>query len=142
MIVVVSRVSNASIVCDGKPIGSIGKGLVCFVGLEKGDTVDNVRKGAQKVCEIKVFENDEGRLGLSLKDIEGSVMAVSNFTLAGVVDGRRMSFDNALPFAEAKPLFEEFCKALNTEKKVCSVFGSYMEIAMNHDGPVNVILRT
>jgi len=118
MIVVVSRVSNASIVCDGKPIGSIGKGLVCFVGLEKGDTVDNVRKGAQKVCEIKVFENDEGRLGLSLKDIEG------------------------LPFAEAKPLFEEFCKALNTEKKVCSVFGSYMEIAMNHDGPVNVILRT
>jgi len=75
-----------------------------------------------------------------LKDIDGSVMAVSNFTLAGFVEGRRLSFDNALPFEEAKSLFEEFCNSLDTKKKVCSVFGSYMEITMKHDGPVNVIL--
>jgi len=76
-----------------------------------------------------------------LKDIDGSVMAVSNFTLAGFVEGRRLSFDNALPFEEAKSLFEEFCNSLDAKKKVCSVFGSYMEITMKHDGPVNVILE-
>ncbi|HAR40349.1 MAG TPA: D-tyrosyl-tRNA(Tyr) deacylase [Coprothermobacter sp.] len=141
MILVISRVSSASITCDGKEIGSIGKGLVCFVGLEKGDNTENVRRGALKVSDIKVFENKNGRLGLSLKDIDGSVMAVSNFTLAGVVEGTRLSFDNAMPFEEAKSLFEEFCNSLDTKKKVCSVFGSYMEITMNHDGPVNVIFR-
>jgi len=78
-----------------------------------------------KVSDIKIFENENGRLGLSLKDIDGSVMAVS--------------FDNALPFEEAKSLFEEFCNSLDAKKKVCSVFGSYMEITMKHDGPVILI---
>lgn len=141
MIIVLSRVKDASMNCDGVSVGSIGQGLVCFVGFEKGDDEETVKKAASKIPEIRIFEDDRNRLGFSLKDVGGAVMLVSNFTLAGSLDGRRMTFDNSMPFSEARALFDLFCSCVLVERKVCSVFGSYMDICMTHDGPVNIVLK-
>jgi len=88
----------------------------------KGDNTENVRRGALKVSDIKIFENENGRLGLSLKDIDGSVMAVSNFTLAGFVEGRRLSFDNALPLKRRNHCLRSFVTVWMRRKRfvVCS----------------------
>ncbi|NPV88781.1 D-tyrosyl-tRNA(Tyr) deacylase [Coprothermobacteraceae bacterium] len=142
MILLLNRVSWASLTCDGEKVGEIGTGLVCFVGFEKGDDREKLAKAARRVVELRIFGDEEGRLNKSLEDIKGGLMVVSNFTLAGVNDkGRRLSFDSAMPFDEAKSMFEAFCGCFALEQRVFSVFGSYMQVAMTHDGPVNVVLR-
>ncbi|WP_018963192.1 D-aminoacyl-tRNA deacylase [Coprothermobacter platensis] len=141
MILAVSRVREASLLCDGVFIGRIGNGLACFVGIEKNDTRETSLRASSKIPNIRIFEDERGKLSRSLNDVDGDIMIISNFTLAGNLDGKRMSFDNAMAFDEARDLFDAFCCGIPIKNKVCSIFGSYMDIMVRHDGPVNVVLR-
>ncbi len=142
MVLVVSRVHRASLDADGVHVSEINKGLLVYVGIADGDTEENVAKGAEKVSNLRIFPNDEGKMFYSVKDIKGEVMAVSNFTLCGNVKSRRPDFTKAAKPDVANDLFEYFKKELskNVETK-SGVFGAHMEIEAKHDGPVNIVIN-
>lgn len=143
---VIQRVHGAAITIDHDVQRSTGRGLVVFLGILKGDTAAQADFLARKVAELRVFKDDAGKINLSLQDIGGEILVVSNFTLsADCKKGRRPSFDNALPPAEAEPLYRRFVaglRELGLKKVETGEFGAYMEVLVNNDGPVNIIIDT
>ncbi len=143
MKVLLTRVSKGSVSVGVKIIGSIDKGLALFVGITKGDNSDAIDLLCKKVINLRVFENEEGKLHYSLKDKNYSILCISNFTLYANTDkGRRPSFDGCLASDLAKELFNEFVDRLryygiNVET---GVFGAHMDIKLDMDGPVNILL--
>lgn len=143
MKLLVQRVSEASVKVDGKIVGQIGKGALVFLGVHKSDQPENTLWLAQKLIGLRFFSDSEGKMNLSLKDIQGEVLIVSQFTLyANCTEGRRPDFLETAPAAIAKPIYEKFIAEVGKELKVqTGVFGAYMEVSLANDGPVTLILE-
>ena len=145
MKVVLQRVSRAKVSVGGASVGEIDRGYLLLVGFTAGDGGDQVKWMADKVVGLRVFPDDEGRMNLSLADIGGDVLVVSQFTLYGDANkGRRPSFVHAAPPEVAVPLYEAFVSHL---KGVCEgrvetgEFGAIMEVGLVNDGPVTLVLE-
>jgi D-tyrosyl-tRNA(Tyr) deacylase len=142
VIVVIQRVTRASVEVDGRPVAAIGPGVLLLVGLEKGDGEAVLGKAAEKIVHLRIHDDDAGKLNRSLLEAGGAVLAVSQFTLAGDLErGRRPSFDRAMPPEEARPLFDGFVdrlRALGAPVRA-GVFGAKMAVALVNDGPVTLI---
>ena len=140
---VVQRVSRASVTVEGKITGQVEKGSMVLVGVEQGDAEQDVRYCADKVAGLRVFEDENGKMNRSVKDVGGAVLAVSQFTLLGDArHGRRPSFSNAARPEEANALYEAFCQALRAEniRVETGVFQTDMQVELVNDGPVTILL--
>jgi D-tyrosyl-tRNA(Tyr) deacylase len=144
MKLVVQRVSSASVRVDGAIVGEIGKGYLVLIGAEKGDTPGLAEEAARKVAGLRVFEDAAGKMNLALADVGGSVLAVSQFTLAADLSrGRRPGFERALPGPEAEPLYLRFVEALRALGVAVETgrFGAMMEVALVNQGPATFLLE-
>jgi len=140
---VVQRVSRAEVRVEGKSVGRIGRGLLVLVGAEKGDGAPQADEAARRVAGLRVFEDAAGKMNLALTDVSGSVLAVSQFTLAADLSrGRRPGFERAMPSAEAEPLYQYFCRTLELlgVPLATGVFGAMMEVELVNDGPATFLL--
>ena len=140
---VVQRVSQASVTVDGNVTGSAKKGLLILLGVGKGDTEKEVRYMADKIVNLRIFEDENDKMNLSLADIGGDLLVVSQFTLYGDVrKGRRPGFDGAAPPDVANDLYEKFdayCKSLGIPTET-GVFQAHMMVDLTNDGPVTILL--
>jgi D-tyrosyl-tRNA(Tyr) deacylase len=137
---VVQRVSSASVTVDGDTIASIGRGVLVLLGVRQGDGDEAAEKLARKLRALRVFEDSNGRMNLSLDDIHGEILCVSNFTVYGDVRrGNRPSFVEAAAPEEAERLYERVREALGAKG---GRFGAHMAVELVNDGPVTVILDT
>ena len=144
MIVVLQRVTQAKVDIDEKTVGQIGKGLMVLVCAEKGDTDEKARLLAQRLLRYRVFEDENGKMNLSVTDVKGGLLLISQFTLAAdTTRGNRPSFTPAAPPDEGKRLFDIFVQ--ETEKSGLTVqtgqFGAYMRVSLVNDGPMTLTLR-
>jgi D-tyrosyl-tRNA(Tyr) deacylase len=143
MRIVLQRVTEASVTVDGEAVGTIGRGLLLLAGAAGGDDVAEARKLALKCAEMRIFSDAEGRFNLSLLDIGGEALVVSQFTLlADVRRGRRPSFVAAAPPEAAEPLVEAFAQALRDAGVPTQTgrFGAKMLVSLVNDGPVTIVL--
>ena len=144
MRLVIQRVKKASVSIGGKEVSSIGKGLLVLVGVENGDTEEDMRWLVGKTVGLRIFDDDEGVMNRSVMDIGGDILAVSQFTLtASTRKGNRPSYIRAAGHDLAVPLYEKYCEALSTAlgKEVGrGVFGADMQVSLLNDGPVTIII--
>ena len=140
---VVQRVKSASVTVDGELVSEIGSGLLVFLGVSKDDQLEDIDYLAQKVANLRIFSDEDGKMNKSLLDIGGSALIVSQFTLYGDCrKGRRPSFIEASPPEKANKLYEEFIDALN-ELGVLGkggIFQAMMDVQLINDGPVTMLL--
>lgn len=143
MRLVVQRVDNASVTIENELFSSIGQGYLILFGAEKGDTKAQADWLANKVSVLRCFSDENGKMNLSIKDIQGEILIVSQFTLAGdVKKGTRPSFDKAMPPTEANEIYEYFIskvKEQNIPVKT-GVFGAHMEVNLLNNGPVTFVV--
>ncbi len=142
MKMVIQRVSRAAVRVEGRTVGEIELGFLVLVGLERGDTEENVQKAATRVASLRVFEDLQGKMNLGLDEVGGAVLAVSQFTLAASIKrGRRPGFDRAMPGNEAEPLFELFVDRVRAEgiSVETGVFGAMMDVELVNSGPVTLL---
>ena len=143
---VLQRVLSASVECEGKTVSEIGKGFMVLLGVTKTDTQAEADVLASKIAVLRIFEDENGKMNLSLDEVGGEVIVVSNFTLcADCKHGRRPSFVNAQRPVQANELYEYFIKRLKfygVPKVGTGVFGEDMQVHIQNDGPVTLILDT
>lgn len=141
---VVQRVLDAKCIVEGNITGKIDKGFLVLVGFTIGDTIDDVKKMARKIQGLRIFEDENYKMNLSLKDIGGKILSISQFTLyADASHGYRPSFTEALKGELAKPLYDEFNKVLKNEYNLeveTGIFGADMKLEFINSGPVTIIL--
>ena len=145
MKLVIQRVSKAEVRVRDETVARIGKGFLVLLGVVAGDTPAAADEAAKKVAGLRVFEDDDGRMNRDLAAVGGSVLVVSQFTLAAdLARGRRPGFDGALPGDAALPLYERFVEALRkTGVPVeTGVFGEMMQVSLVNDGPATFLLET
>jgi D-tyrosyl-tRNA(Tyr) deacylase len=143
MRLVLQRVARASVSVDGTVTGSVGKGLMVLVGIGHDDTAAVVKAFADKTCDLRIFRDDAGLTNLSLMDVGGEVLAVSQFTLyADTRKGRRPSFLGAAPPDLGNTLYEAYCTALEARgvRVGRGVFGAEMAVELVNDGPMTIWL--
>jgi len=144
MKVVIQRVKNASVEVDGNIVGKIEKGFLVLVGIKVGDTKEQADYLVKKVCNLRVFTDENDKMNLSLKDVNGKLLIVSQFTLYGNCnDGNRPSFIEAARPDEAIPLYEYFCDecAQNGIEVQKGIFGADMKVQLLNDGPVTIVIE-
>jgi D-aminoacyl-tRNA deacylase len=135
----VQRVSQASVTVEGNEVARIGRGLLVLLGIRNGDGIDQADRLAQKLLALRVFEDEAGKMNLSVGDVGGEVLCVSQFTLYGDTrKGNRPSFVEAAPPEEAEPLYERVRGALGAQG---GVFGARMAVSLVNDGPVTLLLE-
>ena len=142
---IVQRVLSSSVEIDGEIVSDIGKGITALIAIEVGDGIDNIMKMAKKLVMLRIFEDETGKMNESLLDIEGSVLAVSNFTVAGDCSkGQRPSYISAERPEKAAPLFEKLLKSISEfgVNVQTGRFGADMKVDIQNDGPVTVIIET
>lgn len=143
MKVVIQRVSKANVLVDHKEVGKIAKGFVLFVGVEEADSVEDVKYLTRKIANMRIFEDVEGKMNLSLKEVDGEILSVSQFTLhADTKKGNRPSFVKAANPDHADKLYKELNSSLKEEdlKVETGIFGADMEVSIVNDGPVTILL--
>ena len=144
MRLVIQRVAEAAVKVEGKTVAEIGRGLMVLVGVEEGDTREDCLWLVGKTAGMRIFDDENGVMNLSVKDIEGEVLAISQFTLtASTKKGNRPSYIHAAGHELAIPLYDAFCNKLaeltgKTTKK--GVFGADMQVELVNDGPVTIIV--
>lgn len=140
---VIQRVKSASVAVDGERVASIGGGLLVLAAVEKGDTETEMREAARKIRELRIFPDEAGKMNLDLGQSGGSLLAVSQFTLAGSLErGRRPSFTSAEEPERARALFDSFvdsCRSLGLDVHT-GRFREHMIVALENDGPVTFVL--
>ena len=143
---VIQRVKEASVKVDGKVTGAIDNGLLILVGIEDADTQEDIEWLTKKIVGLRIFDDENGVMNLSVMDIAGGLLAVSQFTLmASTKKGNRPSYIRASKGEYAEPMYEKFCQALEKEsgKKVeKGIFGADMKVSLLNDGPVTIIMDT
>jgi D-tyrosyl-tRNA(Tyr) deacylase len=140
---VVQAVRDASVLAEGVPAGRITRGLLVYLGVAQGDTEADAVYLAEKIAALRIFDDAEGKMNLSVGDIGGQVLAVSQFTLlADARKGRRPSYSNAAAPGEAKVLYEYFIRQIKQRNLECEsgVFQAYMRVTYTNDGPVTILL--
>ena len=140
---VVQRVTQANVDVEGARVSSIGKGLLVLLGVRKGDTASDLEWMAEKVLNLRIFDDPQGVMNLSVQDVAGELLVVSQFTLlADSRKGRRPSYIDAAGPDEAKALYEAFCDrlALSGRKVERGVFQAMMAVGLVNDGPVTILL--
>jgi len=140
---VIQRVSSASVTVEGNITGQIEKGFLVLLGVEDGDGETDLRYCVEKVAGLRVFEDENDKMNLSIKDVGGAVLCVSQFTLCGDArHGRRPSFSGAARPETAIPLYEGFVTALRSAgiPVETGVFQAHMDVALVNDGPVTILL--
>ena len=144
MKLVIQRVANATVKVDGETIGEIGKGFLVLLGVKQGDTEEQADFLVKKLCNLRVFEDENNKMNLSIRDVNGKLLVVSQFTLyADCKGGNRPSFIEAARPEIAEPLYEYFkqkCKDEGIEVQ-CGKFGADMKVSLLNDGPVTIILE-
>ena len=141
---VIQRVSECKVTVGGETVGSIANGFLILLGVENGDTEKDAEKLSAKISVLRIFTDENDKMNLSLQDIDGEVLAVSNFTLsADCRKGRRPNFINAEKPDRANELYEYFCECMlkNGIKRVeKGIFGEDMKVSLVNDGPVTIII--
>jgi D-aminoacyl-tRNA deacylase len=140
---VVQRVSRARVAVDGRTAGEVGAGLVVLVALGRNDDLATAASMAEKIVNLRIFNDDQGKMNRSLIDTGGEVLAISQFTLYGDARGqRRPSFIEAAPPEKGKELYEEFVRALKAlgVRVETGVFQTHMSVELTNDGPVTILL--
>lgn len=144
MRIVIQRVTEASVRIDGEIVGAIGKGFMVLVGVEHGDTLDDVKWLAAKTAALRVFDDENGVMNRSIADVGGAVLAVSQFTLtASTRKGNRPSYIRAAGHELAVPLYEAYCQELESilgQATQKGRFGADMKVWLVNDGPVTIII--
>lgn len=144
MKLLIQRVTHASVTVDGKITGKIGKGLLIFIGVSKGDTETQADYLAHKAACLRIFEDDAGKMNRSIQDIGGEVLVVSQFTLAGdCTKGNRPGFDQAAAADDARHLYEYFSERLRNQniRVENGIFQADMQVSLINDGPVTFMLE-
>ena len=142
---VVQRVTHAKVTVEGETTGEIAAGLCVLVGVGQGDTEKAASALADKVVNLRIFEDDQGKMNKSLRDVGGALLAVSQFTLYGdTAKGRRPSFASAMEPGRAEQLFELFCSACRNLGVAVATgrFRTHMSVSLVNDGPVTLLLET
>lgn len=140
---VIQRVAQANVTVDGRCVGEIGPGLLILLGIHETDTIRDIEWLAPKIAQLRIFEDSAGKMNLSILDVEGAALVVSQFTLYGDCrKGRRPSFIEAARPERAIPLYESFCQRLRLEglKVETGEFGEKMSVRLTNDGPVTLVL--
>ena len=143
MRVVIQRVNHAQVDIDGKTVGKIGKGFLLLVGIKNGDELPVIKKAADKIAKMRIFEDEEGKTNLSLKDVNGEILSVSQFTLmANTKKGNRPSFVDAMRPPRSKELCEDFNQELENDgfHVETGEFGADMQVSLENDGPFTIVL--
>ena len=144
MKLVVQRVKKAEVKVDGNIIGKIDKGFLVLIGIKVGDTKEQADYLVKKLCNLRVFSDETDKMNLSIKDVKGKLLIVSQFTLYGdCSQGNRPSFIEAARPEEANPLYEYFCNQceLNNIEVQKGIFGADMKVELINDGPVTIIIE-
>jgi D-tyrosyl-tRNA(Tyr) deacylase len=144
MKVILQRVTRARVVIDNQEVGCVGQGLLLLVGIHKDDTPEAIDSLAAKCADIRVFADDQGKMNLSLREIHGEALVVSQFTLLGDCrKGRRPSYADAAPPEKGKELYERFVKQLRKHipSVQTGVFGAMMQVELVNDGPVTLVME-
>ena len=143
MRVVVQRVNKAQVTIDNEVVGKIKRGFLLLVGLREGDELDQVKKAADKIAKMRIFEEEDGKTNLSLKDVNGEILSVSQFTLlANTKKGNRQSFVEAMRPPKSKDLWENFNQELENRgfHVETGEFGADMQVSLENDGPFTIVL--
>ena len=143
MIAVIQRVNNATVYADGEFSGSIDSGLYILLGVTNTDTDEDVRLLSEKISKLRIFSDENGKMNLSVMDVDGEIMVVSNFTLnANYSHGNRPDYFSSAAPTEANRLYEYFKDLMKskTKKLAAGVFGADMRTEMSTDGPVTIVM--
>ena len=144
MKIVVQRVKKADVKVDGEIVGKIDKGFMVLVGVTHTDTKENADYLAKKLCKLRVFEDENEKMNLSLKDVGGKLLLISQFTLyANTADGNRPSFIEAARPEQANEIYEYFCEKCKEQgiEVQKGIFGAHMDVSLINDGPVTIIIE-
>ncbi len=145
MKVVVQRVTEASVTVNHKIVSRINKGFLLLVGLSKTDTIDEIKYVARKIAKLRVFSDVDDKMNLSINDVHGEILSISQFTLYGETHkSNRPSFTEAMSYKLAKPLYETFNDILRNEYGLRvseGVFGENMDVNLINNGPVTIIIE-
>ena len=140
---VIQRVSSASVMVEGKIVGEIERGFLVLLGVKRGDTTDDAAYLARKIAKLRVFNDEAGKMNLSLEQVNGAVLAVSQFTLyADTRDGNRPGFSQAAAPDDGNRLYKTFCELLRNEnlEVQTGIFQTEMKVSLVNDGPVTIII--
>lgn len=143
MRVVIQRVNHAQVAIDNEVVGKINKGFLLLVGLKDGDDESSIQKAADKISKMRIFEDEDGKTNLSLKDVNGEILSVSQFTLlANTKKGNRPSFVDAMRPPKSEELWKEFNKKLEDYGFHVETgrFGADMQVSLENDGPFTIVL--
>jgi len=143
MKVVIQRVSESHVKVNGKTVGEIGKGLMLLIGIDENDTETDADWLVQKILNLRIFGDENGKLNLSVKDIKGEILCISQFTLiADYKKGNRPSFIKAAKPEKAVPLFDYFKQEISKSglKTESGIFGADMKVSLINDGPVTIVM--
>lgn len=145
MKLVIQKVKKAKVEVGNKVVGKIEKGYMVLLGVKKGDTEKEADYLAKKLCNLRIFEDENGKMNLSIKDVNGELLIISQFTLYGnTKDGNRPSFIEAEEPERANELYKYFlvkCKENGIEKVEQGMFGNHMEVSLINDGPTTIVME-
>lgn len=145
MRVVLQRVKEAAVLVDSKTVGKIGKGILVLLGVHKDDTPAPIAALVDKLIHLRIFDDPQGKMNLSVQDVGGEILVVSQFTLYGnCASGRRPDYIDSAPASKAEPLYDEFVAEVKKRlgKVETGTFRAYMEVSLVNDGPVTFILNS